>query len=95
MSCGLASGYKPIILIHGVNADGDSLDDLKQHILAASPGTNVTALDIYDNLLSFLPLYHQLPGFIKLVRPIMQAAPNGVHLICHSQGMTKAPLGGK
>ena len=78
--------YKPVILVHGVNADGGSLSDLKNYIKEASPDTNVTSLDIYDNLLSFVPLDHQLPHFIEKVRAIMEQAPNGVHLICHSQG---------
>ncbi|XP_065071843.1 lysosomal thioesterase PPT2-B-like [Rhopilema esculentum] len=78
--------YKPVILVHGVNADGGALSDLENYIKEASPGTNVTSLDIYDNLLSFVPLDKQLPYFIEKVRAIMEQAPDGVHLICHSQG---------
>ena len=84
--CLQVHGYRPVILVHGVNSDGESLSDLAGYIKAASPGTSITALDLYDNLSSFLPLYHQLPEFIKKVRPLMEKAPEGVILICHSQG---------
>jgi len=86
LGCQLGECFKPVILVHGVNSDGKSLDDLKSYIIKAHPGTNVTALELYDFLASFAPLPDQLPVFIKKVRPLMQEAPEGVILICHSQG---------
>ena len=87
LGCQLGGCFKPVILVHGVNSDGKSLDDLKSYITKAHPGTNVTALELYDFLTSFVPLHAQLPVFINKVRPLMQEAPDGVILICHSQGM--------
>ena len=86
--CTSVVGYKPVILVHGIKSDGPSLYDLRDYIKQASPGTNVTSLDIYNNLESFVPLATQLPVFIEKVRPIMAEAKDGVHLICHSQGKT-------
>ena len=85
-ACQFVGCFKPVILIHGVNSDGKSLDDLGRLIQQANPGTNVTAIELYDFVESFYPLYKQLPDFIKKVRPLMQEAPDGVILICHSQG---------
>ena len=81
-----AASYKPVILVHGVRSDGPALDELKGFIQEASPGTNVTSIDIYDQLTSFVPLDVQLPAFIDKVKSIMAQAKEGVHLICHSQG---------
>lgn len=82
----LAGCYKPVILIHGVNSDGRSLSDLAGYIKVAHPGTIVTSLGLYNNLASFIPLHQQLPDFVKKLRPLMEQAQDGVHLICHSQG---------
>lgn len=86
LACQYCACFKPVILVHGVNSDGKSLSDLGRYIQEAHPGTNVTALELYDHLASFAPLNRQLPDFINKVRPLMQESPNGVILICHSQG---------
>ena len=86
LACQSCACFKPVILVHGVNSDGTSLSDLGRYIKEAHPGTNVTALELYNYLYSFTPLDKQLPDFINKVRPLMQESPNGVILICHSQG---------
>ena len=78
--------FKPVILVHGIFSHGSAFVDLENSIKAAHPGTNVTSLDIYDDLYSVEPMWLQLPAFIDKVTPIMQQAANGVHLVCHSQG---------
>lgn len=55
------------------------------------PGTVVTVLDLFDGRESLRPLWEQVQGFREAVAPIMAKAPQGVHLICYSQGR-HAPL---
>lgn len=50
------------------------------------PGTQVALIDLYDNLASLKPLWKQVQGFRKAIYPITQKAPDGVHLLCFSQG---------
>ncbi|XP_032254321.1 lysosomal thioesterase PPT2 isoform X2 [Halichoerus grypus] len=50
------------------------------------PGTVVTVLDLFDGRESLRPLWEQVQGFGEAVAPIMAKAPEGVHLICYSQG---------
>lgn len=51
------------------------------------PGTNVTTIDMYDDMASLKPLWEQVDGFRKAVGPIMEEATDGIHLICFSQGL--------
>lgn len=50
------------------------------------PGTAVTVLDLFDGRESLRPLWEQVQGFREAVTPIMAKAPEGVNLICYSQG---------
>ncbi len=52
----------------------------------AHPGTEVTVIDLYDNLASLSPLWRQVQSFRKAIDSIMQKAPGGIHLLCFSQG---------
>lgn len=78
--------YKPVILIHGVLSDAGHLNDLKNLIQTSHPGTNVTLVKLYPEVESFVPLQHQLEYWLKKVDVIFENSPEGVHLICHSQG---------
>lgn len=55
------------------------------------PGTVVTVLDLFDGRESLRPLWEQVQGFREAVVPIMAKAPQGVHLICYSQGRQPLP----
>ena len=55
------------------------------------PGTVVTVLDLFDGRESLRPLWEQVQGFREAVAPIMAKAPQGVHLICYSQGRHPPP----
>lgn len=46
----------------------------------------MTVLDLFDGRESLRPLWEQVQGFREAVAPIMAKAPQGVHLICYSQG---------
>ncbi|XP_071004453.1 lysosomal thioesterase PPT2-A-like [Oncorhynchus clarkii lewisi] len=79
-------GYKPVIIVHGLFDGPKQFLMMSRLIQEAHPGTNVSVIDLYDNMASLKPLWVQVQGFKKLLYPIMQEAENGIHLICFSQG---------
>ncbi|XP_028834878.1 lysosomal thioesterase PPT2-like [Denticeps clupeoides] len=82
----LAAGYKPVIVVHGLFDGPKQLHALQEFITKSHPGTNVSVIDVYDDLFSLEPLWKQVEGFKNAIYPIMQSASEGVHLICYSQG---------
>uniref|UniRef100_A0A3P8YGZ1 palmitoyl-CoA hydrolase n=1 Tax=Esox lucius TaxID=8010 RepID=A0A3P8YGZ1_ESOLU len=90
MLCGVnlcdTLGYKPVIIVHGLFDGPKQFVQMARIIEKAHPGTNVSVIDLYDNMASLTPLWKQVLGFKKALYPIIQEAKNGVHLICFSQG---------
>ena len=80
-------GYKTVVLIHGVLSDAAHLTDMKDMIEKHHPGTKIILLKLYPELESITPLPRQLRFWNENIKPIMQENPDGVHLICHSQGV--------
>ncbi|XP_007949511.1 lysosomal thioesterase PPT2 [Orycteropus afer afer] len=78
--------YKPVIVVHGLFDSSYSFRHLLEYINQTHPGTVVTVLDLFDGRESLRPLWEQVQGFGEAVAPIMAKAPEGVHLICYSQG---------
>ncbi|XP_044064211.1 lysosomal thioesterase PPT2-A-like [Siniperca chuatsi] len=79
-------GYKPVIIVHGIFDGPKEFKTLSLYITKVHPGTEVTVIDLYDDLASLKPLWRQVQGFRKSINSIMQKAPDGVHLLCFSQG---------
>ena len=50
------------------------------------PGTTTIAIDLYNEDDSLQSLWKQVEGYKRVIYPIMQSHPDGVHLICYSQG---------
>ncbi|XP_031554332.1 lysosomal thioesterase PPT2-A-like [Actinia tenebrosa] len=82
----VSSGYKPVIIIHGILDHARDLNDLAEFIKAAHPGTNISLINIFEEQRSFVPLWSQINGYRDKIRPIMQQAEDGVHIIGFSQG---------
>ncbi|XP_036860983.1 lysosomal thioesterase PPT2 isoform X3 [Manis javanica] len=80
------ASYKPVIVVHGLFDSSYSFRHLLEYINETHPGTVVTVLDLFDGRESLRPLWEQVQGFGEAVAPIMAKAPQGVHLICYSQG---------
>uniref|UniRef100_A0A8C6MNT1 Lysosomal thioesterase PPT2 n=1 Tax=Mus spicilegus TaxID=10103 RepID=A0A8C6MNT1_MUSSI len=78
--------YKPVIVVHGLFDSSYSFRHLLDYINETHTGTVVTVLDLFDGRESLRPLWEQVQGFREAVVPIMEKAPEGVHLICYSQG---------
>lgn len=82
----LATSYKPVVIIHGIFDNYKSMFDLRDFIVAAHPGTNVTLIDMYSDADSIANMWDQVHGFGKAVRQVMNEAEDGIHLIGFSQG---------
>ncbi|KAM3615141.1 uncharacterized protein V6R79_024021 [Siganus canaliculatus] len=78
--------YKPVIIVHGILDGPKELKNLPLFIKKAHPGTEVTVIDLYDNMSSLKPMWRQVEGFKKSISSMMKNAPDGVHLLCFSQG---------
>uniref|UniRef100_A0AAX7T5J8 palmitoyl-CoA hydrolase n=1 Tax=Astatotilapia calliptera TaxID=8154 RepID=A0AAX7T5J8_ASTCA len=78
--------YKPVIIVHGIFDGPQQFQNLSRFIKKVHPGTEVTVIDLYDDLLSLQPLWKQVPDFRQSFNSIMKNAPDGVHLLCFSQG---------
>ncbi|XP_070690998.1 lysosomal thioesterase PPT2-A-like [Pempheris klunzingeri] len=79
-------GYKPVIIVHGIFDGPKEFKTLSLFITKAHPGTKVSVIDLYDNMTSLKPLWRQVQAFRKAIESIMRKAPDGVHLLCFSQG---------
>ncbi|XP_027002118.1 lysosomal thioesterase PPT2-A-like isoform X2 [Tachysurus fulvidraco] len=82
----IVNGYRPVIIVHGLFDGPRQFINLTNFISKTHPGTNVTTVDMYDDMNSLKPLWDQVNGFIKAIGPIMEKAKDGIHLICFSQG---------
>ncbi|KAM7383052.1 hypothetical protein PAMP_002738 [Pampus punctatissimus] len=77
--------YKPVVIVHGIFDGPKQFKKLSSFITEVHPGTEVTVIDIFDKLASLMPLWWQVQAFRKAIIPIMQKAPDGIHLLCFSQ----------
>ncbi|KAM9469158.1 lysosomal thioesterase PPT2-A-like [Clarias gariepinus] len=82
----IADGYRPVIIVHGLFDGPRQFIKLASFINKTHPGTNVTTIDMYDDMASLKPLWQQVRGVQKSIGPIMENAKDGIHLICFSQG---------
>ncbi|XP_013388652.1 lysosomal thioesterase PPT2-B [Lingula anatina] len=83
---GVSESYKPVILMHGILSSQRDLNDLKAFIKKAHPGTETYNIDAFNDLLSLEPMGKQVRIVAPMMKKIMDANPQGVHLICFSQG---------
>ena len=50
------------------------------------PGTNITAIDLFNGVYSILPMWTQTNFLIRHVAKLQKEHPEGNHLLCFSQG---------
>ncbi|XP_061406225.1 lysosomal thioesterase PPT2-like [Lethenteron reissneri] len=80
------AAYKPIVNVHGLLGKPSDFRVLKRNILKAHPNTKVISIDLYNGLSSLQPMWTQVHGLVRKLKPIMKRFPNGIHLICYSEG---------
>ncbi|XP_035991397.1 lysosomal thioesterase PPT2 isoform X4 [Fundulus heteroclitus] len=79
-------GHKPVIIVHGIFDGPEDLKNLSTFIKAAHPDTEVHTISLYNHMESLVPLCMQVEDFRKAIEEIMSKSPEGVHLLCFSQG---------
>ncbi|XP_035488535.1 lysosomal thioesterase PPT2-A [Scophthalmus maximus] len=79
-------GYKPVVIVHGIFDGLKQFKTMSLYIHKVHPGTEVSVIDLYSNLASLKPMWRQVKDFRKAISSIMQKAPDGIHLLCFSQG---------
>ncbi len=87
--CTLEAGncYKHVIFMHGILTDPKGeYDYVSKFILKAHPGTNITLISAYAGVESLEPMWTQVNYIRGQMESIMKENPEGVHLLCFSQG---------
>eukprot|EP00118_Oscarella_pearsei_P026945 m.310590 g.310590 ORF g.310590 m.310590 type:complete len:288 (+) comp52889_c0_seq1:89-952(+) len=82
----VARAYKPVVIVHGIFDNYQSMTDLKDFIINAHPETNVTLIDMYNDDDSIVNMWEQVNGFAGAVSKVMAESEDGIHLIGFSQG---------
>lgn len=86
------SGYKPVVLLHGILSAHEEMEVLAGYITSSHPGTVVHNIAMYEDSSSAdTSMWTQLNGIVEKMKPVL-TDPNGVHMICHSQGLTSQCL---
>ncbi|XP_003383295.1 PREDICTED: lysosomal thioesterase PPT2-A-like [Amphimedon queenslandica] len=78
--------YRPVIVMHGVLAGASDMDSFVSMIKTAHPGTEVTDISDYNDANSLVNMNDQVKGVYSKMKPVMDAAKDGVNLVCYSQG---------
>eukprot|EP00731_Ephydatia_muelleri_P038704 Em0869g2a len=83
---GSVTTYRPVVVLHGILASDTAMEEFVQYIQTAHPGTQVLNVDAYNDLFSVLPMWNQMKGVQAKIQSFVDGAPDGVHMICYSQG---------
>ena len=83
----VCSGYRPVIVMHGILSSATAQRQLVDMIQQAHHGTEVLNVDMFNDLESiFVEMWKQVDGVYNSVLPFMKNSSNGVNLVCFSQG---------
>ncbi|KAI9556144.1 hypothetical protein GHT06_018718 [Daphnia sinensis] len=78
--------YKPVVIVHGIWDKRTSLDFMANRIREVHPGTSVTVVDLLHGTSSLAPMWEQVEAFGAVARQVNTENPDGIHLLCYSQG---------
>ncbi|XP_052673629.1 lysosomal thioesterase PPT2-A-like isoform X1 [Crassostrea angulata] len=83
---GFCAAYKPVVFIHGFNGTSEDGDLIKDIIQKMHPGTLYYTANAFNRTDTVKPLWEE----VAIVKPqlvkYMKAHPDGINLICYSQG---------
>lgn len=82
----LSHGYRHVIFMHGLLAGREEIKYFEKSVAECHPGTNITFIDKFKYLKSFDPLWRQVGEIRPEMMKVMSENPDGVHLVCFSQG---------
>lgn len=73
-------------MFHGIFSGPEYLCLLKKYVEDALPGIEVYNIDGFNNLESTANMWKQLEGIRAKMIPIFEKHPDGVNMLCYSQG---------
>jgi hypothetical protein len=79
-------------MFHGVFSGPEYLDLLKKYIEDALPGVEVYNIDGFNTLESTTNMWKQLEGIRAKMIPIFEKHPDGVNMLCYSQGLSPVAI---
>ncbi|XP_072317707.1 lysosomal thioesterase PPT2-A-like [Eucyclogobius newberryi] len=83
--CG-SGAHRPVVIVHGLFDGPRDFRKLTRFIQEVHPGTEVTALDMFNGVKSLWPLWTQVKSFRSELEARLNQSKDGAHLICFSQG---------
>ena len=86
VSCSLSVALRPIVLVHGLFGTNATWNNTKKFILTEFADANITEVTVFDGMRSLENMWKQVNGTYKEIQPVLDRAPDGVTLICYSQG---------
>ena len=87
VSCSHPSvALRPIVLVHGLFGSNTTWVNTKKFILADFPTASITEVTVFDGIGSLENMWTQVKGTYEQIQPVLDKAPDGVTLICYSQG---------
>ena len=86
-SSSLSRAVRPIIFISGIDGSEDELASVKEFVLPAYPDANITTVTEFHGIKGYTEMWTQVEKTHELIRPVLDSAPDGVTMICLSQGM--------
>ncbi|XP_038163619.1 lysosomal thioesterase PPT2-like [Cyprinodon tularosa] len=86
LAAGCAGAFRPLIIVHGILDGPEQFRNLSAFIQKVHPDTQVSIISLYNCMESLKPLWEQIQEFRKAIEDIMKDSPEGVHLLCFSQG---------
>ncbi|XP_041843901.1 lysosomal thioesterase PPT2-A-like isoform X2 [Melanotaenia boesemani] len=86
LAAGCVHAYKPVIIVHGLFDGPKEFTNLTGFITKVHPETEVMTISQYDYKASVTTMWQQVKAFRNDIEKIMLKYPDGVHLLCFSQG---------
>lgn len=83
---GASHGYKHLILMHGMMSSGGEFNNFIKMLQETHPGSTYTVIDVFEYTKSLITMWLQTYVVGQKMQAIMDQHPEGVHLLCYSQG---------
>lgn len=81
-----ALAQRSVVFVHGILSNAAEFHTMQAWIQADYKNVTTHALTPFPDIYSLQPMWEQVRGFAEHLKPIMDASPGGVKLICYSQG---------
>ena len=84
--CSLSGAIRPIILISGLLGNDNEIANVKEFVHREYPDADISTVTEFHGINSFTKMWTQVEKTHELIRPVLDSSPEGITLICFSQG---------